>query len=215
VLFANDRVADVTPPPRISPGSTDDLGRVNALISQGIGVATGGRPPNIFTTLGRHRRLFRRWLPFAGALMPGGKLPRVDSELLILRVADNCDCDYERHHHERLGADAGLSQAEIARVALGPAADGWTERQRTLLRAADELHDQRTLSDPLWAELTGILSEVELIELCMLVGHYEMIAMTLNALAVELDPEPTVPPSRAAQFAQRVAARRRPQQGPA
>lgn len=215
VLFAIDRVVAVTSAARITPGSSDELGRVNALIARGIGVAAGGRPPNLFTTLGRHRRLFRRWLPFAGALMPGGKLPRTESELLILRVADNCECGYERRHHERLGADAGLSRAEIDRVALGPAADGWTPRQRTLLRAADELHDQRTLSDSLWAELSAILTEVELIELCMLVGHYEMLAMTLNALAVEPDPDPAGPPSRASRLAQCVAARRRPQRGPA
>jgi hypothetical protein len=28
---------------------------------------------------------------------------------------------------------------------------------------------------------------VRLIELCMLIGHYEMLAMTLNTLQVELD----------------------------
>lgn len=31
------------------------------------------------------------------------------------------------------------------------------------------------------------LSAAELIELCMLVGHYEMLAMTLNALRVQPD----------------------------
>ena len=54
-------------------------------------------------------------------------------------------------------------------------------------RAADELHDARELSDELWAQLSEQLSEVELIELCMLVGHYEMLAMTLNSLRVQPD----------------------------
>jgi alkylhydroperoxidase family enzyme len=57
-----------------------------------------------------------------------------------------------------------------------------------LIRAADELHERRAFSGELWAELSGQLSEVELIELCMLVGHYEMLAMTLNSLRVEPDP---------------------------
>ena len=34
-------------------------------------------------------------------------------------------------------------------------------------------------------QLRPELSDVELIELCMVVGHYEMLGMTLNALAVE------------------------------
>jgi alkylhydroperoxidase family enzyme len=202
-------VTTVAPQPRIAPGSEHQLGRVNSLITKGIGAAVGGSPPHVFTTLARHRRLFRRWLAFAGALMPGGVLPRVESELLILRVAHNCNSEYERFQHERLAAEAGLSQEEIDRVAIGAAAEGWSERRRLLLRAADELHERRTISDGLWAELTTILNEVELIELCMLVGHYEMLAMTLNALAVQPDPEPAGQPTGLARVVRRLAERRR------
>ena len=181
---------------RITPGTPRDTGRVNFAIARGIGMATGGGPPHVFTTLARHRRLFRRWLRFAGALMPGGRLPRAESELLILRTAHNCGCEYEWGHHERLGAAAGLTADEIARVRSGPDAEGWSPRRALLLRAADELHAEREISDELWAQLRAELSEVDLIELCMLVGHYEMLAMTLNSLRVQPDPLPTGPPSR-------------------
>ena len=63
-----------------------DLGWRNFVVMRVLRAATGGRPAN---TLGHHQRLFRRWLRFACALMPGGRLPRVDTELLILRVAHN------------------------------------------------------------------------------------------------------------------------------
>jgi len=182
--------------PRITPGTAADVGRVNWLIARAIGLATHGKPPHVFTTLGRHRRLFRRWLRFAGALMPGGKLPRADTELVILRVAHNCDCEYEWGHHERLGERAGLGAQDIQRVRAGAGADGWTPRQALLLRAADELHETRTISDELWGELRPLLNDEELIELCMLIGHYEMLAMTLNALCVE--PESLSPAPRAA-----------------
>jgi len=170
---------------RITPGTRRQIGWVNAGIVKAIGLATGGRPPNVFTTLARHHGLFRRWLWFAGGLMPGGKLPRAETELVILRVADNSGCDYEWGHHERLGVRAGLSEAEIARVRAGPAAEGWTDRQALLLRAADELHADGRIGDELWALLAAQLDEVRLIELCMLIGHYEMLAMTLNSLGVE------------------------------
>jgi AhpD family alkylhydroperoxidase len=189
--------------PRIPPVGRAEIGRLNHAVSRLLGVATGGGPPNVFTTLARHRRLFRRWLRFAGALMPGGVLPRAESELLILRVAHNTGCEYERRHHERLGRAAGLSPEEIARVGVGPDAPGWSERQSLLLRAADELHAERTISDPLWGGLRPVLSDTELIELCMLVGHYEMLAMTLNALAVQPDPLPAGPPSRLVRILER------------
>jgi alkylhydroperoxidase family enzyme len=194
--------------PRIKPGTRDEIGRLNFTLARLIGIAAGGGPPNVFTTLARHRRLFRRWLRFAGALMPGGILPRSETELLILRVAHNCDCEYEWRHHERLGAAAGLSAEDIERVRSGPQAEGWSPAQALLLRAADELHDTRTISDELWAQLSATRSQPELIELCMLVGHYEMLAMTLNAARVQPDAQPAGPPSRAARLLQAAAARR-------
>jgi len=170
---------------RIRPGNRREIGLVNAGIVRLLGLATGGRPPHIFTTLARHHGLFRRWLWFAGALMPGGKLPRIETELVILRVAHNAGSDYEWGHHERLGARAGLSAGEIERVRSGPDATGWSERQALLLRAADAMHTDGRIGDELWAGLARQLDEVRLIELCMLIGHYEMLAMTLNSLGVE------------------------------
>lgn len=177
----------MTEPPRIAPGSRSDIGLLNYGLTRILGMATGGSPPNVFTTLARHRGLFRRWLWFAAALMPGGKLPRADSELVILRVAHNTGCAYEWGHHERLGRKAGLSAEEIEQVREGPGAPGWTARRALLLHAADELHANRTLDDERFRELREDLSEVEVIELCMLVGHYEMLAMTLNTARVQPD----------------------------
>src|SRR5256885_6070053 len=132
--------------PRIEPGTRREIGALNTLICRaiGLGARTGG-PPNIFTTLARHRRLFRRWLRFAGKLMPGGSLPRRDTELVILRVSVVCGCDYEWGHHVRLGRRAGLSGEEIERVGAGPDADGWSDHDRALLRAVDELHRDRVI----------------------------------------------------------------------
>jgi AhpD family alkylhydroperoxidase len=171
--------------PRITPGDRVEIGLVNASIARAAGIVTRGEPPRIFTTLGRHRGLFRRWLWFAGALMPGGKLPRAETELVILRVAHNSGSDYEWSQHERLGRRAGLSEEEISRVRAGADAPGWSERRALLLRAADEMHEQRQIGPELWAELSRHLNEVLLIELCMLIGHYELLAMTLNTLEVE------------------------------
>jgi AhpD family alkylhydroperoxidase len=171
--------------PRIAPGDRQQLGWLNAGIARLAGLATRGQPPRIFTTMGRHRRLFRRWLWFAGALMPGGKLPRASTELVILRVAHNTGSDYEWSQHERIGARAGLSEQEIKHVRIGPDAPGWSERQELLLRAADEMHERRQIGDELWAKLARHFDDVLLIEICMLIGHYEMLAMTLNTLRVE------------------------------
>lgn len=196
--------------PRVPPGGKDDIGRVNWAIARLLGVATGGPPPNVFTTLARHRRLFRPWLRFAGRLMPGGTLPRAESELVILRVAHVTGSAYEWVQHVKLGRSAGLTDAEIERVRLGAQAPGWTTRQALLLRAVDELHDDDRIGDALWAQLAREYREHELIELCLLAGHYIMLAMTLNSLGVQVEPQPApdAPVSRMTRVAQRIAARR-------
>jgi alkylhydroperoxidase family enzyme len=174
---------------RIPPGTRRQTGIVNALIARVIGLGAGTQgPPALFTTLGRHRRLFRPWLRFASGLMPRGQLPRPDAELVILRVAVLCDSAYEWTQHERIAPRVGLDEAAVARVREGADAPGWSARQAAIIRAVDELHGSRTLGDANWEALRAAgLTDTQLIELPMLAGHYEMLAMTLNALRVPPD----------------------------
>ncbi|WP_157248155.1 carboxymuconolactone decarboxylase family protein [Nonomuraea typhae] len=157
------------------------------VFSRLAGRVAGTGPPNLFLTLGRHRRLFWGWLHFAGRLMPGGRLPRRLSELVILRVATLRECAYELEHHRRLGRRAGLTAADLRRVRHGPAAPGWTWRERLLLSAADELHATRDLSDATRHDLLAAFGDTVLIELVMLVGHYEMLATAITALRIAPD----------------------------
>jgi len=172
---------------RIAPGGRSDVGMLTWALSRVAGRVGGTSPPNLFLTLGRHRRLFRGWLRFAGRLMPRGSLPRRDTELVILRVAHLRSCRYELEHHVRLGRRAGLGDADFARVAEGPGAEGWSPRERALLAAVDRLHHGQDLDDPTWAAVRDHLDEREAIELCMLAGHYEMLATVIAALRVEPD----------------------------
>jgi alkylhydroperoxidase family enzyme len=145
------------------------------------------REHNIFTTLARHEGLFRVWLRFGGFLLGSGVLGERERELLILRTGYNCSSDYEWGQHVRISRALGLAREEILRVADGPEADGWSPADATLLRAADELHEQAKISTPTWSQLVERYDEQGLIEITMLVGHYHMLAYALNSLEVELD----------------------------
>jgi 4-carboxymuconolactone decarboxylase len=171
--------------PRIPPVPPEErTGQTRELLDAAtVGAATDA---NIFATLVRAPGLFRRWLPFGGKLL-NGKLPARDRELLILRTGWNCGAEYEWAQHARLALSCGLSPAEIERVVLGPDAEGWGELESTLLRAADELHSDSIISDATWAALSERYDTQQLIEVPMLVGHYHLVAMTLNTLGVELD----------------------------
>lgn len=144
-----------------------------------------GSDLNIFTTLVRHPRLFRRWVAFGGVLLTG-LLPARDRELLILRTAHRCGADYEWVQHVRIALDAGVSAEEVDRVAAGPGA-GWSDHDAALLRAVDELHDGQRIGEATWATLAATYDEAQLIEVCMVVGQYHMVAFTLNSLGVEVE----------------------------
>ena len=140
---------------------------------------------NIFSTLVRAPSLFRKWLPFGGKLL-SGSLPARDRELLILRTGWNCGSEYEWGQHKVIGRRAGLTDDEIDRVA-SRSSSGWEPFDATLLCAADELHEQWSIGEETWQELAARYDVEQLIEVPMLVGHYHLVAMTLNSLGVELD----------------------------
>ena len=173
--------------PRVPPGGTRDVGFVGWAIARIAGRAGGTTPPNLFLTLGRHPKLFRGWLRFAGRLMPGGKLPRRETELVILRVAHLRGCRYEFDHHVHLSRRAGVGPAEVERVMQGPQAVGWSARERAMLNAVDMLHAAQDLDDETWTALRTHTSEREAIELLMLAGHYEMLATFIAALRIQPD----------------------------
>jgi AhpD family alkylhydroperoxidase len=174
-------------PARIAAGGRRDAGLFAWGFAQLAGRVTRTNPPNLFLTMGRAPRLFRGWLRFAGRLMPGGTLPRRDTELIILRVAHLRGCAYEFEHHRRLAARAGVTASDVARVQVGASAEGWTARERVLLGAVDELHERHDLDDATWAALRGQLDEARCVEFLLLVGHYEMLATFITTLRIEPD----------------------------
>jgi len=142
---------------------------------------------NIFSTLARHPELFAVWMPFGGYLLGRGVLPGRQRELLILRTAYNCGSDYEWGQHVRIAGLLGMARDEIDRIPAGPSAPGWSDEDRSLLQAADELHRDAKISSATWAELASGFDEPALIEIPMLVGEYHMVAFALNSVEVDLD----------------------------
>jgi 4-carboxymuconolactone decarboxylase len=149
-----------------------------------------GSDLNIFATLAHHPRLLKRWSAFGGTLLYRGLLSDRERELLILRTAWHCRAHYEWGQHVAFARAAGLDDDAIARVAEGPEA-GWPDDDAVLLRAADELHSDARIGDATWAALAERYDERQLIELCMVVGQYHLVAFTLNSLDVQ--PEPGLP----------------------
>lgn len=149
-----------------------------------------GSDLNIFATLAHHPKLLKRWAAFGGTLLFGGRLPGRDRELLILRTAWLCRAEYEWGQHVLIGRAAGITDDEIDRISGREISQEWGPQDRALLLAADELHADCVISDEVWERLADVYDYQQLIEVCMVVGQYHMVAFTLNSLGVELEDEP-------------------------
>jgi len=151
----------------------------------------GRRPLNLFTTLVRHPKLFKRWMVFGGHILSKSTLPARERELLILRTGYRCKSPYEFHQHTAIGLAAGLTRAEIEKLAQPsePSAleNTWSPSDAVLIQAADELHADQMISDATWTKLRETWDEKQLIDLLFTVGQYTLVSMVLNSLGVQIE----------------------------
>lgn len=178
---------------RIPSGKLRQLGPVNWVLAK-LGARTVRAPEmHLFTTLGHRQSLFWAWLLYGGRILRG-RLPRIDTELVILRVGHLRSCEYELQHHRRMARAAGLdaqTQATIFAWPDIPETGGprrvLSARQQALLNATDELIKDRSITSDTWQQLATHLNRARLIEFCMLATHYDALAATITALEIPLD----------------------------
>ena len=172
----------IPPLPRAdwSPDAEEALGKMIA--------GDDGNPINIFATLANHPKMLKRWLVFAAHVLSKSTLPARDRELLILRTGWRCRAPYEWGQHVAIGLRSGITEAEIDAIGVGPDHPTWNEFDATLLRAADELHDDAYISDATWATLAARYSTEQMLDTVAAVGNYTLVSYLLNSCRVALDP---------------------------
>jgi len=143
---------------------------------------------NIFRTLAHHPKLMKRWLVFGNHVLAKSSLAPRERELVILRTGYNCRAGYEWGQHVPIAKTSGLTDSEIERIPRGPDAEGWSDLDRALLRASDELHQDQFLSDATYAELASHYDTQQLMDLVFAVGQYHLVSMALNTFGVQLEP---------------------------
>jgi alkylhydroperoxidase family enzyme len=166
--------------PRLPPVANEDL-------DDDARAALGTRDNNVLRTIANHPKLLKRWSVFAGHVLSKSTLSGRDRELLILRTGWNCSSPYEWGQHVVIAREEGVTDDEIARIALGPEAAGWQPNEAALLRAADQLHDRQVIDDATYGELAGHYDDRQLLDIVFAVGQYHLVSMALNTFRVERD----------------------------
>ncbi len=144
--------------------------------------------PAIYFTMLRCPGIWEQISMMSVQLQSRGQLPPRERELVILRTGWLWQAPFEWGEHVALARrEALLNEDEIERITQGSDAPGWSEHERALLRAAEELCEGAMVSDATWETLAQTLSQEQLLELVVLAGHFTTVAYWQNALRIPLN----------------------------
>jgi alkylhydroperoxidase family enzyme len=171
--------------PRIAPAQPPYPASVQSALDRLT--RPGSAPLTLFTTLARDERLFGKFM--SSNLLDAGHLTIRQRELVIDRTTARAGNEYEWGVHVKLFAkSAGFDDEQIAATVWMPAdAACWSDEDRAILRACDDLHDTCHVDDRTWAELTEYFSAEAILEILMLAGFYRTVSYIVNG--VRLEPE--------------------------
>jgi alkylhydroperoxidase family enzyme len=152
--------------------------------------AAGGRGAggNVFRTFNRNptadstRGAMNTQVNTTNSLQPRQR------ELLLMRIGVLCRSEYEYAAHHRAGRQAGLTDADVARILAGPGSAGGDPLDTALLRAADDLFENDVVSSDTWAALAnGGLDTRQLLDVVITVDGYRWNSMLISSAGVQLD----------------------------
>lgn len=169
--------------PRLSPLDRSQLSSFAAEIFDNVGP---GGAANLVATLAHQPALFEAYLPVTMAFQ-NGTIPSRWRELCILRLAHLLHCNYIWHQHSRIAVRCGVREDEIDHLRAAPSERPWASAEQALLRAVDELVETASIEANTWSTLRGELSDAQLTEFPLLVGHYGGLAYLANSSKVGID----------------------------
>jgi 4-carboxymuconolactone decarboxylase len=189
--------------PRLTPLSAPYSPDVAAQLQKWMPPGATLEPLALFRTLSLHLELASRMRPLgAGILGARATVPMHLREVMIQRTCALTGAEYEWGVHAAAFADAaGLDEERLrSTVHGGPLEECWTPLEASVVALADELHETSSISDQLWARLTGELGPEQIIELVVTAGWYHVIAYVCNGLRVEHEQwAPRFPPGPGAE----------------
>lgn len=184
------RDAQVAGNPRIRPMTpgefTDEAKQLVAETFAHVERVDQADVPDFFGIMFKHPGLSRGTMQLGVALGANGSIPPRERELAVLRVSWLTRAPFEWGEHLAQGKKAGLSDEEIERVTQGSDATGWSEHDRAIVRAVEEMMGDYAISTETWTILAKSWSEPQLMELPGLVGHYIMGALIHNSIRFDL-----------------------------
>ena len=138
-------------------------------------------------TFAHHPDLTKAFFSFNGHILYGTTLSLRQRGLLVLRLAAVRQSPYLWAQHLVHTEEAGISDADVSRIAFGPDAPLLDPLESGMLRAVDELVLDGAISSGTWALLAQDLTSQQILDLIFTVGCYDMIVWVCGSLEFELE----------------------------
>jgi alkylhydroperoxidase family enzyme len=146
-----------------------------------------GRADNALKTMLHLPELVEGVMPYTLYLSEESSLSPRHRELLALRVAWLCGNQPLWATHAARARKAGLMTSEIRRIAQGPDTSGWDPFEATLLRLADQLFRNSSVTDATWQTLAATYDLFHLLDAVETVNHFTVLSMVYNSFGVQPD----------------------------
>jgi len=147
----------------------------------------GERAGNAFKTLLNVPLLVDGTWPFQTYITRDSSLSLRHRELLILRTGWLHGSEYVWSEHAAIARIAGMTSADLRRIAQGPDAQGWEPFEATLLRLADQLFRNSSINDATWNALSATYDLYHLLDAVMTVTDFTTTSLLYNSLGVQPD----------------------------
>ena len=149
--------------------------------------APNGHADNALKTLLNLPELVDAVMPYTNYLLNESSLTPRHRSLLILRVAWLLGNQPLWATQAKAARDAGMNSTELRRVAEGPDASGWDPFEATLLRLADELFRNSSVTNATWQALTSRYDTNNVMDAVETANHFIVLAMIYNTFGVQPD----------------------------
>jgi 4-carboxymuconolactone decarboxylase len=134
--------------------------------------------------------VFNGFGQFSGAFYQPSELDPMLREVAILRVGYLSKSAYEIFHHEGLGRQIGLSDAQIAAIKAGRPSEALTPAQAAVMAFADDVIVNVRAGDATLAAVRAHLSDQAVVDVILVIGLYMTVSRLLETTGVELDQAP-------------------------
>jgi AhpD family alkylhydroperoxidase len=146
-----------------------------------------GRIHNLHRAIAHSPVLLRALLHWGEAIRRSTRLEPILRELAIMTVGRLTQCEYEYVHHQGIAKRVGVRPEQLDCLEAWESDPAFTEQERAVIHYATEATQQVRVSAATFDALRRFLDAEQIVQLVLIVGHFNMVVRILMPLEIELE----------------------------